>query len=252
MRLLYGPAASPFQKKSRWFTVPSNGKEETDLILGSFIGGTVWEDRDRDGIRETGEPRMGGIAVYFLSSGGTPLDLTDTDAQGNYRFEVENSPIYKLRFVLPTGYRFTTPDQGLDDTLDSDANRLTGETPSIPPPFQLFDESGWGAGLVQEGPCFPPDEPIYIYAVRQDVDHNPILDFQDPNQANQVTGYNIYRSSEAGASWPWPMAGSNVKDMDAGTPNLQWTDSSGDVSPTGVWFYKVTAYNAPCDAEGPL
>jgi hypothetical protein len=44
---------------------------------------------------------------------------------------------------------------------------------------------------------------------------------------------------------------SDVIDMDAGTVNKQWTDTSGDVSPSGIWYYEVLAYNSACDAEGP-
>jgi hypothetical protein len=79
-----------------------------------------------------------------------------------------------------------------------------------------------------------------------------ILDFQDPNQPVQVTGYNIYRSSDAGlAPGLWPLLASDVADMDEATPNQQWVDQSNDVSPSGVWFYEIAAYNSVCDAEGP-
>jgi hypothetical protein len=40
--------------------------------------------------------------------------------------------------------------------------------------------------------------------------------------------------------------------MDQGTPNKQWVDSSGDVSPSGIWYYQVTAVNTRCPAEGPF
>jgi hypothetical protein len=247
-RLLYRPSSSLFAQASRWFTVPWNGWHETDLVLASFVGGVVWEDRDRDGIRDAAEPRVGGIAVYLLDSGGTALDLADTDSQGSYRFEVSDSATYKLRFAAPTGYRLTLPDQGVDDTLDSDANRLTGETALITPPHQLVDGTAWSAGMVQDGPCYAPDEPVYIYAVRHDGNNWPILDLQDPNQPDQVTGYNVYRSPSPGAPWPWPLIGSNVVDMDAATANVQWVDQSGD---SGSFYYQVSAYNAACDAEGP-
>ena len=40
--------------------------------------------------------------------------------------------------------------------------------------------------------------------------------------------------------------------MDEATPNKRWVDSSGDVSPTGIWYYEVTAYDHVCLAEGPF
>ena len=104
-------------------------------------------------------------------------------------------------------------------------------------------------------PCFPPDEPIWIYQVTTSTDGNnyPILHFQDPNQPDQVTGYHIRRSDNS--SLPkanWPLVATNITDMDAGTANIQWTDATGDVPPSGTWYYQVTAYNAQCGTEGPF
>ena len=84
MRLLYDTAASPFLQASRWFTVPWSGWNETDLSLSSFIGGVVWEDRDRDGIREASEPRLGGITVDLLDDSSTLVDRIFTDSAGEF------------------------------------------------------------------------------------------------------------------------------------------------------------------------
>ena len=40
--------------------------------------------------------------------------------------------------------------------------------------------------------------------------------------------------------------------MDEATPNKQWVDTSGDVPPSGIWYYLVAAYNNRCPAEGPI
>lgn len=103
-------------------------------------------------------------------------------------------------------------------------------------------------------PCNPPDEPVWLYSiVKSGTDYT--LNFEDPNQPDQRTGWNIRRSNNP-ALLPkssWPLVGSNVVDMDAGTPNYQWTDHSGDEpGPGGIWYYQVTAYNAYCSAEGPF
>ena len=251
VRLLYNPVNSPFQQKSRWFTVPWSGWNETDLSLGSFIGGAVWKDADGDGIRESGEAAMVHLSVHLLDAGGTVVRTTFTDSSGNYGFEVTPVDSYRVRFTVPSGYLMTLQDQGVDDSVDSDAHTVSYETALIYPPYQAIDATGWSAGMLQEGPCLAPDEPLFIYGVRS-IGPDTILDFQDPNQPSQLTGYNVYRSSDAGLPHDqWPMLGSNVVDMDAATANKQWVDHTGDVSPTEIWFYQVTAYNAACDAEGP-
>jgi hypothetical protein len=248
VRLLYDPLMSPFAQRSRWFSVPLGGWNEADVSFGSFLGGVVWHDVNRDGIRDATEPPLGGITVRLLDAVGNVLDLRSTDGSGGYRFDAQPGSTYRLRFSVPPGWQLTLQDQGLDDTLDSDPNAASGETASISPPIDSFDVAGWSAGLVQEGPCTAPDEPVYIYGVRHDGSGWAILDFQDPNQPSQVTGYNVYRSSSPAAPWPWPLVGSDVRDMDAGTANIQWVDQSGD---PGTWFYQVNAYNAVCDTEGP-
>jgi hypothetical protein len=102
--------------------------------------------------------------------------------------------------------------------------------------------------------CIVPDEPVWIYQVTLSVpDGYPILHFQDPNQPGERTGYHIRRNDDpVPPKSTWPLVASNIVDMDAGTPNIQWTDTSGDVPPSGTWYYQVTAYNGICAAEGPF
>ena len=105
------------------------------------------------------------------------------------------------------------------------------------------------AGVVSG--CTGPDEPVWIYEVTlSDPDLYPILHFQDPNQPAEVTGYHIRRTDDPGLpKETWPLVATNVVDMDEATPNIQWTDTSGD---GGDWYYQVTAYHSVCDVEGPF
>jgi hypothetical protein len=102
-------------------------------------------------------------------------------------------------------------------------------------------------------PCDPPDEPCWLYSVTK-VDTDYTLNWQDPNQSDQRTGWNIRRSNDAAPpKSTWPLVGTNVVDMDQSAPNYQWTDHSGaDPGPGGVWYFQVTTYNANCPAEGPF
>jgi hypothetical protein len=106
------------------------------------------------------------------------------------------------------------------------------------------------------GTCEPPDEPCWIYLETKSVPQNyPVIHWQDWNQLSQRTGWNVRRSDDPVPSKDtWPVVASNILDGDAGTPNMQWTDISGDDpgAPYYTWFYQVTAYNAYCPAEGPF
>jgi hypothetical protein len=100
----------------------------------SSIGDYVWEDEDKDGVQDPNENGMPNVNVYlyyyYLETNTTLLGTTTTDSTGYYVFNGLTPGEFYLKFALPTGYRFTTPDQ-TDDANDSDASVSTGETTTI-------------------------------------------------------------------------------------------------------------------------
>jgi hypothetical protein len=96
----------------------------------SSIGDLVWEDRDQDGIQDTGEPGIAGVTVELLSVGKVVASTT-TDASGNYQFASIAAGTYQVKFVLGADQRFTHSDQGTDDAVDSDADGTTGISHSV-------------------------------------------------------------------------------------------------------------------------
>jgi uncharacterized repeat protein (TIGR01451 family) len=222
-------------------------------VVHAAVGDRVWEDRDGDGIQDPGEPGVVAALVYLFDAGGSFVDVTFTNASGVYRFEnVSGGRNYFVRFIPPTGYVLSPANQGNDET-DSDADPVTGSTPAFSI-TGIEDATRWDAGMVPSIPCAPPDERIYVYSVTRSTDGNdfPILHFMDFNQPEQVTGYNVYRSANPGLPQAqWALVGSDVVDGDQATPNNQWVDISGDPPPSQIWYYKVTAYNHRCPAEGP-
>ena len=160
-----------------------------------------------------------------------PITLQEDLVRYTWRARVKYHPA-KSPFI-PWSRWFTIPDNGLYQTdLIS-----TSATEPYPP-------SG----------CVLPDEPCFIYLVTQG-GGNYTLNWQDPNQENQRTGWNVRRSNNPALTpkSSWPLMGTNVVDSDEGTANYQWTDSSGDdPAPSTVWYYLVTTYNDNCPAEGPF
>lgn len=145
---------------STWFETSSLGITG-DWILrvglgGALVGGSIWEDQNGDGLHGVGEPPLVFLPVHLLDEFDTLVDVTFTDLAGNYSFDVAQNLAVRMEFPTPNGYFLTTPDQGLDDNLDSDANQITGRTPVIAPVFQPGDATDWSAGFIQLGPCFPP------------------------------------------------------------------------------------------------
>ena len=94
------------------------------------IGDYVWNDMNADGIQDAGEYGIEGVTVeLYQCCDDVYVDTTTTDANGYYLFDCLKSGDYYVKFILPDGGWFFSPqDQGMDDTLDSDADPATGMT----------------------------------------------------------------------------------------------------------------------------
>jgi protocatechuate 3,4-dioxygenase beta subunit len=96
------------------------------------LGDKVFNDIDRDGIQDAGEPGIAGVTVNLYAANGTTLlATTTTDAFGNYTFNNLDAGTYVVGFVKPSGYTSSPKDAGADDAKDSDADVTTGRTGQI-------------------------------------------------------------------------------------------------------------------------
>ncbi len=85
-----------------------------------------------------GEPGIPGVLVSLYADNntdGTPdgpaLDTETTDGTGFYQFINLTPASYVVGFAQPTGYEPTPADQGGDDAKDSDADVMTGLSPTV-------------------------------------------------------------------------------------------------------------------------
>ncbi|MCK1166175.1 carboxypeptidase regulatory-like domain-containing protein, partial [Streptococcus uberis] len=104
-------------------TVTINGANDITLDSGFVrdlhtIGDTVWEDSNKDGVQDSGEPGIPDVIVTLTNPDGTTV-TTSTDANGHYEFTDLPDGDYTVTFETPKGYNPTTPNTG-DDTKDSD------------------------------------------------------------------------------------------------------------------------------------
>ena len=117
-----------------------SGTSKTSVDAGMAeqmaIGDFVFFDTNEDGIQDVGELGAEDVAVLLYSPGdnGTAGDSDDellasttTDASGNYEIKAVAGDYY-LRFAPPNGYSLSPADQGGDDSLDSDPDRVTRQT----------------------------------------------------------------------------------------------------------------------------
>src|SRR6185436_13982366 len=227
VRLLYNAARTPLAQKSRWFTVPWDGWQETDLRLGTFLGGWVWDDLDGDGVKEVGEPGHGGVVVNLKNGGGATVSQRTTLADGSYNFGLPAPGQFGLQFTVPAGATLTLQDQGADDAADSDASPASGLTPLAGPSFTAADGTGWSAGLLACGPLVLQS---FITGARTASGTlNLILDFADPNPPGQALGYNVYRAAQPQPPpAPWVLLSNEATDADLSMPYIQWFDPTGE------------------------
>ena len=85
------------------------------------IGDRVWEDKNYNGVQDSGEVGVSGVTVKLLNSAGVVV-ATTTNATGNYLFSNLDAGNYKVQVLSPSGYFVTKLDQGGNDANDSDIN----------------------------------------------------------------------------------------------------------------------------------
>ena len=98
------------------------------------IGDYVWLDLDGDGLQTapSADPGLPTVTVQLMDADGTSvLATTVTDNDGFYLFDNLQAGTYSIRFVTVDGFVFSPQDVGSDDTIDSDADPLTGLTGPI-------------------------------------------------------------------------------------------------------------------------
>ena len=85
----------------------------TQCSSAGNVRGFVWQDLNRNGIQDAGEP---GIAGAVVSLGP---NVTATDANGYYEFFVAPGT-YQIAVQVPPGTQTSPSNVGSDDNLDSD------------------------------------------------------------------------------------------------------------------------------------
>ena len=116
-------------------TILASGDYDPVLDFGytpvfSSLGDFVWEDLNADGIQNVDEPGIQGITVELFDGDGNSLGTTETGPTGEYLFLDLEQGDYYVVFGSPTGYEGSPAIEGTDNTVDSDADPATGQSPT--------------------------------------------------------------------------------------------------------------------------
>ena len=101
-------------------------------ILGfGDISSTVFFDANENGIFDLTEIGVKGVKVTLIDANNMEVSSKITSVDGKFKFANIQAGIYHLKFEIDESYRFTTPNAGNNEFLDSDAipsNISTGFT----------------------------------------------------------------------------------------------------------------------------
>ena len=116
-------------------TTLSVGENDLSWDMGIYndklatLGDTVWYDDNKDGIQDATEIGVEGVKVILYDNGGNEVKNTVTDEQGTYLFRDLVPAEYSVGFTgLPSSYKISPQNRGLDDEEDSNVNPITGKT----------------------------------------------------------------------------------------------------------------------------
>ncbi len=100
-------------------------------LMPASVQGMVWQETDENQQYDAGEVPIPGVLIELLGASETVLETTQTDAQGNYRFEGLMPGVYAIRQTQPDGLFHggqVVGDHGGSDSID---DMLTGLTLAV-------------------------------------------------------------------------------------------------------------------------
>ena len=167
--------------------LPTATRTPTPINVGNF----VWDDIDKDGRQDAGEPGIAGATVQLWNSTKTNLiDSKTTNASGNYTLIAPIPGDYRVRVVLPSAVDSFSPKNATgDDTTDSDINPNgtdLGFTDVFNIASNVISTTIYDAGIIVYRTPTPTRTPTPINLgnfIWQDVDGDGIQDAGEPGVA---------------------------------------------------------------------
>ncbi|MCX8056085.1 MAG: SpaA isopeptide-forming pilin-related protein [Ignavibacteria bacterium] len=155
----------------------NNFGDKVQVIKKGSIGDFVWNDLNKNGIQDVGEPGMPNVIVKLYDCSNNWIKEVTTNSNGFYKFDSLNPGSYQILVQLPNGYAFSPVNQGSDDTKDSDIDPLTWKSHCI----NLLSGQNLtnvDAGIYQLPTCSIGDR------VWNDLNQNGIQDAGEPGVPN--------------------------------------------------------------------
>lgn len=176
------PSLTPMQVRDAMRNTASNAGSPNNLMgwgildalaavnyfgVDSFarISGTVFNDKNINGIKDSGEPGIEGFSVYLS---GDAIDSTTTNEFGDYTFSGLPLGSYTVSIILPEGYTQTLPDSSYSVSIDGALSNISRKNFGVVPDVitQNYSiSSGWNLLSLPLEVEMPLREEIYPAAV---------------------------------------------------------------------------------------
>jgi uncharacterized delta-60 repeat protein len=95
---------------------------------GGSISGTVFNDANSNGAKDSGETGIPGVTLYNDANNNSKPDTgeatTSTDSSGNYKFAGLSAGSYKIRQILPSGDTQISPANNFGQTVTLATNQV--------------------------------------------------------------------------------------------------------------------------------
>ncbi|MCP5525388.1 MAG: hypothetical protein H7A47_01105 [Verrucomicrobiales bacterium] len=99
---------SPAQRRIP-LTETTSGTADFGLQPLGMVGGIVFDDINGSGVRDPGEPGLGGVTVFLVDADGNGME-TRTEPSGAYQFTPNSSGLHSVIEVDPVGFTSTSPN----------------------------------------------------------------------------------------------------------------------------------------------
>ena len=196
-----------------WRGSSSTGSDTSDpafVILsggGATISGTVFSDTDRDGVLDSGEPRLSGKKMFIDADKDGNLDAGErtatTNSSGVYSFGLLTPGTYRIRRAdLPVGYKFSVPAAGYHDVTVSGDQKVEGKNFGAIPIEQPVGGSISGVvysdtdkdGVLDSGETRLGAKKMFI-----DADKDGVLDAGEKTATTNASGEYVFTGLAAGS-----------------------------------------------------
>lgn len=155
-------------------SLATNAATNTSIDIGytaraGAIGDFVWNDVNRNGLQDAGEPGLAGVTVVLS---GAASATTTTSASGYYSFGNLMAGTYSVTVATPAGFSPTIANQGSDPLLDSN-----GSPANVTLATNATSQMGLDVGFVEDPTGQIGDRVWY------DLDGNGVQDASEPGIA---------------------------------------------------------------------